>query len=109
MHRIFFRGSLIFSRKVPFWWFDVPENLRIKTQPNLISINQEFTEPTKSQKITKYVGNIVLIAIIVKLVNDVLQYEKSEQDYGDLISKLTNVASIEDPLKETVGDFWSQS
>ena len=42
---------------------------------NLISINQEFTEPTKSQKITKYVGNIVLIAIIVKLVNDVLQYE----------------------------------
>ena len=32
-----------------------------------------------------------------------------KQDYGDLISKLTNVASIEDPLKETVGDFWSQS
>ena len=52
--------------------------MRIETQPNFISISQEFTEPTKSQKITKYVGNIVLIAIIVKLVNDVLQYEKSE-------------------------------
>ena len=52
--------------------------MRIETQPNSISISQEFTEPTKSQKITKYVGNIVLIAIIVKLVNDVLQYEKSE-------------------------------
>ena len=229
LHRILFRGSLIASRKVPFSWFNVPENLRIETQPNSISINQEFTEPTKSQKITKYVGNIVLIAIIVKLVNDVIQYEKSEtanqllpeaailqllpatiflvilimlnirrrmkllifdfnnnqvklqpktfsfigtksakltspfsitlepntretqksygdeyshsvvttyhkgyevmvnfeksgkqsvmfletenlkQDYGDLISKLTSVAGIEDPLMETVGDFWSQS
>ena len=32
-----------------------------------------------------------------------------KQDYGDLISKLTNVAGIEDPLTKTVGDFWSQS
>ena len=52
--------------------------MRIETQTNFISISQEFTELTKSQKITKYVGNIVLIAIIVKLVNDVIQYEKSE-------------------------------
>ena len=38
-----------------------------------------------------------------------LETKNLNQDYGDLISKLASVAGIEDPLMETVGDFYSQS
>jgi len=36
-----------------------------------------------------------------------LETDNLKQDYGDLIRKLASVAGIEDPLLETVGNFWS--
>lgn len=66
--------------KVPFQWLDLPENLRLETEPHLLAVHQAFNPPTRGENITRYAGTILILGIAVKLVFDVLRYEPSELD-----------------------------
>ena len=67
----------MFGKKVPFFWFNVPENLRIEAKTNYISFYQEFEKETTGNKIIRYVLTIGMVLFIGKLVNDGLQYKNS--------------------------------
>ena len=69
---------LIFGKNIPFFWFSIPENLRIITEPGHLSFHEEFSKPSAKDKITRYALSIGLIVLIVKLVNDGLQYNDSD-------------------------------
>lgn len=74
-----FTGAiLIFGKKAPFFWFSIPENLRIITEPGHLSFYEEFRKPSTQDKIIRYAGSIGLIVLIVKLVSDGLQYKDSD-------------------------------
>ena len=74
-----FTGAiLIFGKKAPFFWFSIPENLRIITEPGHLSFYEEFRKPSTQDKIIRYAGSIGLIVLIVKLVSDGLQYNDSD-------------------------------
>jgi len=68
----------MFGVKVPFFWFSVPENLRIEARPNYISFYEEFGKETTENKVTRYVLTIGMVLLIGKLVNDGLQYKNSD-------------------------------
>lgn len=69
---------LIFGKKAPFFWFSIPENLRIITEPGHLSFYEEFRKPSTKDKLIGYAFSIGLIVLIVKLVSDGLQYNDSD-------------------------------
>ena len=69
---------LIFGKKAPFFWFSIPENLRIITDPGHLSFHEEFRKPSTKDKIIRYAFSIGLIVLIVKFVSDGLQYNDSD-------------------------------
>lgn len=76
--RGFDRAILIFGKKAPFFWFSIPENLRIITDPGHLSFHEEFRKPSTKDKIIRYAFSIGLIVLIVKFVSDGLQYNDSD-------------------------------
>ena len=52
--------------------------MRIITEPSHLSFYQEFIKPSTKDKIIRYAFAIGLIVLIVKLVNDGLQYNDSD-------------------------------
>jgi len=68
----------MFGVKVPFFWFSVPENLRIEARPNYISFYEEFGKETTENKVTRYLLTFGMVLLIGKLVNDGLQYKNSD-------------------------------
>jgi hypothetical protein len=69
---------LIFGKKAPFFWFSIPENLRIIAEPGHLSFHEEFRKESTKDKIIRYAFSIGLIVLIVKFVSDGLQYNDSD-------------------------------
>ena len=66
------------GKKAPFFWFSIPENFRIITEPSHVSFYEEFSKPSTKDKIIRSAFSIGLIVLIVKLVSDGLQYNDSD-------------------------------
>ena len=69
---------MIFGKKAPFFWFSIPENLRIIAEPGHLSFHEEFRKESTKDKIIRYAFSIGLIVLIVKFVSDGLQYNDSD-------------------------------
>lgn len=62
----------MFRVRVPFFWFSVPENLRVEARPNYIEFYEELGEELIENKFARIVPTIFLSVLIVIYSSDAI-------------------------------------